>query len=133
MADFIPDAAAELAGKAGRRDDVPHDFVIHGPPDSGPVEIDQMESRRALSRKTASHFHRIAEDGLLVIVPLAQAHALAAAEIDRRKDFHVQLVPRRLSEQLTSQGRKILEQPQAQALAFFRMKLGREQVVLGDR
>jgi hypothetical protein len=78
-----------LARNASGRDNPANAFAALRPASLGAVEIDQMEKGGALLDPPASHGGGIgAEDGFLAVIALPQPNALAATEVDGRKDQH---------------------------------------------
>src|SRR5438132_129350 len=78
-----PEAAAELAGDAGRGENGPHARQVVRPAVAGPVEIDQVQALGPLVDEAAGDGGRVGVvDGFALVVALHKPHATAAAQID---------------------------------------------------
>src|SRR5262249_3990315 len=81
--------AAQLTRHAGLADDALNAIAVDRPALFGAVEIDDVQKRRPLVDPAPRHGGGIgAEDRLLSVVPLPQAHALAAADVDGWQNEH---------------------------------------------
>ena len=91
---LVANAAAQLALDVDRCQDLLHARQIDGQPLAGAFQIDDVQVLGALLGELPGDGGRVlGEDGLLLVVALPQADALATAKIDRRPDLHGQFVP----------------------------------------
>src|SRR5262249_32611437 len=71
------------------RDDPSDGLDIHRPPRPCPVEIDEVDTACPFRFPTRGHLRGIvAEDGLSVIIALAEPHAQPSAQVDRPDELH---------------------------------------------
>jgi hypothetical protein len=83
---LVPQPAAELARHTGCPDDGAHAVAVDRPTLPGTVEVNEVQVFGPLFDPATRHRGGVgAEDGFLRIVALAQAHALAAAQVDSRE------------------------------------------------
>src|SRR5438046_678521 len=86
-----PPEAITGKGTASARAASPSTF---GPASFGPVQVNQVEGASPFADPPPGHAHRVVtEHRLAGVIPLRQADALAAAQVDRRQDQH-RSVPR---------------------------------------
>src|SRR5439155_2058067 len=86
---FRAESAAELAGNPGRVQDSADGVAVDWMAGLGAVQVHEVQPLCALGDPPPGHVGGVvAEDGFLGVIPLAQAHAAAAADVDRGKDQH---------------------------------------------
>ena len=89
MVRLVADAAAELARDGDGADDRTNGIDVDRIAGFGAVEIDQVDAGRAFRFPLRGHRRGVvAEDGLAIVITLAETDAQASPQIDGRDHLH---------------------------------------------